>query len=199
MYPIMMEVCRQLIGVSEYNSGIAARERTATGSLAVTQSSQKRLSPFLESFVSVISQIAHMKLKMMRMFWTEDMYKSVADITDEDLSDGIETFSNKDLIGVVNISLELDGMFSAIEDMKSRKLLELFNQTAGRNLIRENELMREIVRSFGLSVERLVPEDAPEVTTEPVAPLAPEAATPAIENGRDIASLVSPQPNFGNG
>lgn len=30
MYPIMMEVCRQLVGVSEYNSGIAARERTAT-------------------------------------------------------------------------------------------------------------------------------------------------------------------------
>lgn len=58
--------------------------------------------------MAVISQIAHMKLKMMRMFWTEDMYKVVADITEEDLAEGIETFSNKDLIGVVNISLELD-------------------------------------------------------------------------------------------
>jgi len=54
----------------------------------------------------------------MKMFWTDDMYKSVADITPEDIENGIETFSNKDLIGVVNISLELDGMFSAIEDLK---------------------------------------------------------------------------------
>ena len=198
IYPIMLDVCRQIIGVSEYNSGIAARERTAAGSLAVTQSSQKRLSPFLEAFVSVISQVANMKLKMMRMFWTDEMYKAAADITPEDEANGIETFSNKDLIGVVNISLELDGMFSAIEDLKWRKLLELFNQMAGRNLIKENELAREIVRSYGLSVERLVPQDAPEVTTEPVTPLALEAPTDAIANGQDIAALTSPQPNYWN-
>lgn len=198
IYPIMMEVCRQLVWVSEYNSGIAARERTATWSLAVTQSSQKRLSPFLESFVSVISKIAHMKLKLIRQFWTDDMYKQVADISDDDIANWIETLSNKDLIWVVNISLELDWMFSAIEDMKSRKLLELFNQVAWRNLVKEDELMREIVRSFGLSVERIVPEDAPSVTTEPTKELWPEIWSMAVEQWRDLTALVSPQPNFWN-
>ena len=58
--------------------------------------------------------------------------------------------------------------------------------------------MREIVRSYGLSVERIVPEDAPAVTTAPVPPLPPETPTGLVENGRDIAALTTTSPNFGN-
>jgi len=43
-------------GISDYAQGVAARERTATGANAVANSAQKRLSPYLSSFVDCASE-----------------------------------------------------------------------------------------------------------------------------------------------
>lgn len=56
---------------------MSAHERTATGAAAVTQSSQKRLSPFLTSFVSVVSDVGLAWVKIMLQFWTPEQFKAV--------------------------------------------------------------------------------------------------------------------------
>ena len=201
IYPMMLDICRQLTGISEYNAGIAARERTATGAAAVTQSSQKRLAPFLEAFVAAISQVARMKLNIMRQFWTDKQYVAVADISDEELAEGIPMLSNKDLTGVVSISLELDGIFSAVQDLQYRKLLEVYTQFAGKGIINEAETGAEIMKALGISSNRIILPTAPQVSapTTPAPPLA-DASTldPNISTGNDLTALISPQTNFGN-
>ncbi len=75
---IVIKIASQLTGISEYNLGISARERTATGANATTQSSQKRLSPFLESYMGVISRIAYMWLFLARKHWTLEQFVAIA-------------------------------------------------------------------------------------------------------------------------
>lgn len=55
-------------------------------------------------------------------------------------------------------------MFSAINDIASRKLLELWTQVNGRGLINEAELTKEIFRTSGLDPGRFVLASAPEVS-----------------------------------
>ena len=71
---IILKIASQLTGISEYNLGISARERTATGALATTQSSLKRLSPFLVSFTEICSRIAQKWLILMKDYWTDEKY-----------------------------------------------------------------------------------------------------------------------------
>ena len=71
---IVTKIASQITGISEYNLGISARERTATGALATTQSSLKRLSPFLVAFNKFQTRIAHKQLRLMRDNWTDEMY-----------------------------------------------------------------------------------------------------------------------------
>ncbi len=58
-----------MTGASEYNLGISARERTATGANATAQASQKRLTPFIESFMVVMSESGKMLTRMATKFW----------------------------------------------------------------------------------------------------------------------------------
>ena len=111
-----------MTGISEYNLGVSSKERTATGANAVTQSSQKRLSPFLETFVSVVSRIANMWLILMRQNWTEEKFLIVT---------GSQTgtlLKNKDLVGATAISLNMDSMFSVVQDLAYKKILEVNSQ-----------------------------------------------------------------------
>jgi hypothetical protein len=75
---ITIKIASQLTGISEYNLGISARERTATGALATTQSSLKRLSPFLMTFTEICSRIAQKWLILMKDYWTEEKYLSAS-------------------------------------------------------------------------------------------------------------------------
>lgn len=109
-----------MTGISEYNLGVSAKERTATGANAVTQSSQKRLSPFLETFTGVISQIAKMWLTLMRDNWTEEKFLIVTG------SEEGRNLKNKDLIGATSITLNMDSMFAVIQDLAYKKILEVY-------------------------------------------------------------------------
>ena len=158
---ITIKVASQLTGISEYNLGVSAKERTATGANAVTQSSQKRLSPFLETFVGVVSRIANMWLILMRKNWTEEKFLIVT---------GAETgrnLKNKDLVGATAITLNMDSMFAVIQDLAYKKILEVYGQTKGTGLVNEDEIIKEIIRVLGYDSKRFVPIDAPKVTTPP--------------------------------
>lgn len=73
-----MKIAQYISGASEYNLGISARERTATGANATTQSSQKRLSPFMSAFVEAVTEIATMWLRLMQDNWTQEKYLSLS-------------------------------------------------------------------------------------------------------------------------
>ena len=137
---IVIKIASQLTGISEYNLGISARERTATGANATTQSSQKRLSPFLESYMGVISRIAYMWLFLARKHWTLEQFVAIAgDTTGREIK-------GKDLVGVASITLNTDSMFAAIKDFAYKKLLEVYTQTRQTGLIKENEVISEIFK-----------------------------------------------------
>ena len=66
-------------------------------------------------------------------------------------------------------------MQSAIDEFGYKKLTEVWNQMAGRELINEDEVAREIFKSQGYDPNRFVPTTAPKVSVAP-AILPPELA-----------------------
>lgn len=193
---ITLKIASQLTGISEYNLGISARERTATGALATTGASQRRLSPYLESYLSVISRIANMWLILMRQYWTEEKFLVVTGSTEGKL------LKNRDLVGATAITLNLDSMFSAIQDFAYKKLLEVYTQTRGTGLINEDEVIREIFKLQGYDTKRFVPPTAPQVTPPtdmqplPIANTDSPEFTDAQLTGQDIQSMSNPQINL---
>lgn len=95
---------------------------------------------------------------LMRQYWTEDKFLVVTG------SNTGRLIKNKDLVGATSITLNLDSMFSAIQDFAYKKLLEVYTQTRGTGLINEDEVMREIFKLQGYDTKRFVPSTAPQVT-----------------------------------
>lgn len=192
---IFGRTAQQLTGASEYNLWVSARERTATGANATSQSSQKRLSPFIESFMVVMSEVAKMQLKMAVKFWIKP--KNL--IVNEKTQQTIKKFQANKLSGLVNITLEMDSMFAAQNELQNKRLLEVLNMVKGSWLAKEDELMRQIIQNMGLSPTKIVPEAAPEVTSpSDVPPVAPsEEPTP---NNEELPTMlreaVTPQLNL---
>lgn len=169
MSEFVWSVATRLIGTSEYDFGISARERTATGAASVSQSSMKRLSPFMQNFVSFISRIARKWLLMVKNEWTQKRYITITD-SDTDMN-----ISNLDLQGAVLITLEMDSMIAAINEFAYKKLIEIEREFKGTGILIEDEVAREIFRSLGLSPSRFVPGDAPKITPTEEATPGPEA------------------------
>ena len=193
---IFGRTAQQLTGASEYNLWVSARERTATGANATSQSSQKRLSPFIESFMVVMSEVAKMQLKMAVKFWIKP--KSL--IVNEKTNQTIKKFQANKLSGLVNITLEMDSMFAAQNELQNKRLLEVLNMVKGSWLAKEDELMRQIIQNMGLSPTKIVPEAAPEITTpSEISPsdIPPDEVTP---NNEELPTMlreaVTPQLNL---
>jgi len=195
---IIIKIASQITGISEYNLGWSTKERTATGALATTQASLKRLSPFLVSFITVMSRISQKQVKLMREFMPDETYFAASG---QNSWQEWRPLSKSNLSGAVDISLQIDSMQSAIDEFGYKKLTEVWNQMAGRELINEDEVAREIFKSQWYDPNRFVPSSAPKVSiAPPVAPppLASLTTNPAEIVWQDIASVSTPQINLGN-
>ena len=80
------------------------------------------MSPFLDTFVGVISRIANMWLILMRQNWTEEKFLVVTG-TEEG-----RMIKNTDLVGATSITLNADNMISVIQDLGYKKILEVYAQ-----------------------------------------------------------------------
>lgn len=194
---IFGRTAQQLTGASEYNLWVSARERTATGANATSQSSQKRLSPFIESFMVVMSEVAKMQLKMAVKFWIRP--KNL--IVNEKTNQTIKKFQANKLSGLVNITLEMDSMFAAQNELQNKRLIEVLNMVKGSWLAKEDELMRQIIQNIWLSPTKIVPEAAPEVTSpSEVPPEVPALAEEPTPNNEELPTMlreaVTPQLNL---
>ena len=93
---MIMQIAQQITGISDYGLGQSSGERTASGALAVTQSSNKRMSPYISTFVDAVSVVAMMWLKLIKKYWAEDRFIYVLD----EMGNQVFTeMSNKKLLG----------------------------------------------------------------------------------------------------
>lgn len=88
-------------------------------------------------------------------------------------------------------------MFAAQNELQNKRLIEILNLVKGTGLVKEDELMRQIIQNTGLPTSKIIPDTAPEITnTEEVAPL-PEEPTPNnAELPAELRSIVTPQLNL---
>jgi hypothetical protein len=170
VFDLSMKIAQYISWASEYNLWISARERTATGAAAVTQSSQKRLSPFMAQFVQAISDVLKIQLRFMQEFYLEKKLIKTLNI------------SNKDLIGPMNISLDIDSLTSTIDELASRNLLETYAQFASSWIINERTTAEQIFKAKWLSPDKFIRPEAPEVTTpRDMPPMDTNAPSPTME------------------
>lgn len=100
----------------------------------------------------------------MKETWTDAKFIAASG---QDPNDVSTYLSNINLAGVVDISLQIDSMQSAIDEFGYKKLTEIWNQMQGRGLINENEVARQIFKSQGYDPNRFVPQSAPPVSQAP--------------------------------
>ena len=143
-----------------------------------------------------MSEVAKMQLKMAVKFWIKP--KNL--IINEKTQQTIKKFQANKLSGLVNITLEMDSMFAAQNELQNKRLLEVLNMVKGSGLAKEDELMRQIIQNMGLSPTKIVPEAAPEITTpSEISPsdIPPDEVTP---NNEELPTMlreaVTPQLNL---
>jgi len=149
------QIASQITGISEYDLWQAARERTATWALAVSQSSQKRLSPYVSNFLDSISIVAQMWLKLVKKYWWAEQMIYILD------SEGQQTWEaikKSWLMGWVNISLEAEWIFWTNEELKHKKLIELYNTLSPSGFFQSPEMAKEIMKSWWFSPSRFITE-----------------------------------------
>lgn len=198
----MQSLGNQKTGISEYNMGISAKERTATGANATVNSDKKRLTPYLASFAACNSKVFQMWLMMMVDNWTTEQYVTVTGKNGEETG---KYLSNKDIAGDMTVSLDLDSLMTIRNDMQVKRLIEFFPQMAQSQLIdNPGEVMAEILRGIGLNPARYnikynVP--VPPKEAEAMTPVITETEAPADVNeiiseiGNDLAQQNNPQIN----
>jgi len=195
---IIIKIASQITGISEYNLGWSTKERTATGALATTQASLKRLSPFLVSFITIMSKISQKQLKLARQFMPDETYFAASG---QNPWQEARRLSKKNIAGAVDVSLQIDSMQSAIDEFGYKKLTEVWNQMAGRWLLKENEVAREIFKSQWYDPNRFVPSDAPNITTSPDGfppPLLASLQNPEAIVWQELAAAANSQIDLGN-
>jgi len=152
---LINQVASQITGISEYDLGQAARERTATWALAVSQSSQKRLSPYVSNFLDAISIVAQMWLKLIKKYW--DAEKMIY-VLDGEWNQTWEAIKKSGLSGGVNISLESEGMFWVNEELKHKKIIELYNTLGPSGFAQSPEMAKEIIKTAWYSPSKFITE-----------------------------------------
>jgi len=152
---LINQIASQITGISEYNLGRSARERTATGALAVSQSSQKRLSPYVSNFLDAISIIAQMWLKLIKKYWKSEQ---MIYILDEEWNQTWEAIKKANILWWVNISLEAEWMFGANEELKHKKIIELYNTLAPSWFAQSPSLAKEIIKTAWYNPSKFITE-----------------------------------------
>lgn len=194
----MQSLGNQKTGISEYNMGISAKERTATGANATVNSDKKRLTPYLASFSTCVGEIFEMWFSMMMQNWTTEQYVSVTGKNGEKTG---KMLSNKDIAADMVLSLDLDGLMLARNDVQIKRLIEFFPQLAGSQLIdNPGEVMAEILRGLGLNPARYnIKYNTPAVTTTtPETPVDTTEQTDTQFIADELAKANNPQLDLGN-
>lgn len=143
----MRALAQRLTGVSEYNSGVASRERVATAVSALVESLLRRLGPYLKNAADTVSEVAEKWVSLLRSNWTENTVGYVKDENGNQLS---KTFDPKDLDGNFLFTLETEGMVNVNNEMALKKIVDLYNVLAPSGMTDASEFAKHVLRKGGL-------------------------------------------------
>lgn len=153
--PLIQQIASQITWISEYDLWQAARERTATWALAVSQSSQKRLSPYVSNFLDAISIIAMMWLKLIKKYWSEEQMIYILDAEGKQLWKNIK---KKSLLWWINVSLEAEWMFWINTELELQKLISMYTTLAPSWFADSPEIAKEIVKKSWYTPSKFITE-----------------------------------------
>lgn len=153
---MVYRIAQQITGISDYNLWQWGWERTASGALAVTQSSNKRMSPYISTFVDAISVVATMWLKLVKQHWNEDRFIYVLDESGNQL---FTEMSNKKLLGWINISLQAEWLFGSTNELELQKLISTYTVLAPSGFLKSPELAKEIIKKSWFVPSRFILDD----------------------------------------
>ncbi len=150
---LIQSIATRLIGISEYDQGISAWERTATGANAVANSSMKRMNPYISNFLDATSIVAQMWLSMVKKYWGASQFIY---ILDEEWARFEKNIKKKDLIGNVNITLDIEGMFTSNKNLEVKKLIDMYNTLSSSWFANSPEIAKEIVKKYWYIPSRFI-------------------------------------------
>jgi len=202
----MKEIWVFLTWVSEYNMWGSARERTATWALAVAESAQKRLSPYVSSFLDSISMVAEMWMKLVKKYWIEEQ---LIYILDEDGQQFWESIKNSDLTGWVNITLQAEWMYWVNQSLELNKLIDMYNLLAPSWFVNANEVAKEIVKKNWFSPDKFItnpwewvkPDNHQDIlgeTNQTMIPWKNKSENDAENIWNEVWQAVTPNTDLGN-
>ncbi len=200
---MITNIAKQITGISEYNLGQSAGERTASGALAVTQSSQKRMSPYISTFVDAVSVVAGMWLSLIKKNWTEERFIYVLD---EAGTQTFESMRNDKLLGGINLSLQAEGLFGSTNELELQKILGVYNTLKDSGFANSPEIAVEIMKKAGFDPARFITTggqmkpDAPQTANmgTPVANPGTVIENPTASLGEITKDAANPQIDLGN-
>lgn len=202
---LINQIASQITGISEYDLWQSAKERTATWALAVSQSSQKRLSPYVSNFLDAMSIVATMWIKLIKK------YRGPAQmiyILDDEGNQTWESITKGWIAGGVNISLEAEGMFGTSQELVHKKLIELYNTLSPSWFFQSPEMGKEIMKTAGFSPSKFIteawqgikPDNADSITDQTAQTGLPWQNAPDVEAlGNALWAAVTPNADLGNG
>lgn len=201
----LQQLAQSLTGVSEYNMGQASGERTASGANALTTSASKRLSPYVSNFMQVLVGVGEMWLKLITKQWLLPQYVSVLD---EEAGIEVQKYlTNASISGGLTLSLSPEGLFTNFNDMKFKRLMDLYVQVSQSGIVDSPQIIGELFKAIGLPPTKFVTDYGKKKPDAPQWPIPTESGTTATPNTsvspeQDISKLLaqsnSPQPDFGN-
>ncbi len=202
IYPLITQIAQQITGISEYNLGQSAGERTATGALSVSESSTKRMSPYISTFIDAISVVAQMWLSLMKKNWTKEQWIYVLD------DQGNQTFQalhNTDLTGWINLSLQAEWLFGSTNALELQKLIQVYQTLAPGGAVKAWAIASEIIKKawftpsrFVINPEQVKPDVNPTSGQPDVGPTAPQNPWEEINLWDILKESTNAQPNYGN-
>jgi len=205
LWNVMTEMWTFKTWVSEYNMWVAAHERTASWALAVVQSSEKRLSPYISAFLDSISIVAEMWLKLIKKYWTD---KQMIYILDEDWKQVWEELKKKDIMWGVNITLQAEWMVWVNEALRANKLQDLFNTLAPSWFVNADKIAKELIKTNGFNPDKFMtapwqwvkPDNAEQIANQTAQTWLPwkNKPTEAQDLWNQAWQAVTPNSDLGN-
>jgi hypothetical protein len=151
----MRALAQRLTGVSEYNSGVASRERVATAVSALVESLLRRLGPYLKNAADVVSIVAEQWIELIRTNWDSTTTGYVRDANGKQVP---KDFNPQDLDGSFQFTLETEGMVNVNNEMALKKLTDVYNVLVPGGMTNASEFAKHILRRAGLPGSLVVVE-----------------------------------------
>jgi hypothetical protein len=196
----MRALAQRLTGVSEYNSGVASRERVATAVSALVESLLRRLGPYLKNAADVVSIVAEQWIELIRTNWEASTMGYVRDANGKQVP---KEFNPEDLDGSFQFTLETEGMVNVNNEMALKKLTDVYNILVPGGMTDASEFAKHILRRAGLPGSLVVkegvtlPANASALSREALsAPGRPEeggASAELTETANEMGQAVNPQ------